>query len=99
MRANSLGKTGWGAAVFSSTVRSSGVSTDKIRRTVLVPPLPMPVSLFRMRQKLNTTRSEEHTSELQSLMRNSYAVFCLKTKKNNNITHKPQIVRLTRLNY
>src|SRR3546814_1953365 len=26
-------------------------------------------------------RSEEHTSELQSLMRNSYAVFCLKTKK------------------
>src|SRR3546814_5653225 len=29
-----------------------------------------------------TVRSEEHTSELQSLMRNSYAVFCLK-KKNN----------------
>src|SRR3546814_6355261 len=27
-------------------------------------------------------RSEEHTSELQSLMRNSYAVFCLKKKKN-----------------
>src|SRR3546814_9625918 len=29
-------------------------------------------------------RSEEHTSELQSLMRISYAVFCLKKKKNNN---------------
>src|SRR3546814_3202856 len=29
-------------------------------------------------------RSEEHTSELQSLMRSSYAVFCLKTKKTNN---------------
>src|SRR3546814_9696004 len=29
-------------------------------------------------------RSEEHTSELQSLMRNSYAVFCLKKKKNIN---------------
>src|SRR3546814_2342802 len=28
------------------------------------------------------SRSEEHTSELQSLMRISYAVFCLKTKKN-----------------
>src|SRR3546814_3746437 len=27
-------------------------------------------------------RSEEHTSELQSLMRNSYAVFCLKKNKN-----------------
>src|SRR3546814_7299639 len=31
------------------------------------------------------TRSEEHTSELQSLMRISYAVFCLKKKKNINI--------------
>src|SRR3546814_5737487 len=30
----------------------------------------------------STTRSEEHTSELQSLMRISYAVFCLKKKKN-----------------
>src|SRR3546814_7849564 len=31
-------------------------------------------------------RSEEHTSELQSLMRNSYAVFCLKKKKTNERT-------------
>src|SRR3546814_8128889 len=29
-------------------------------------------------------RSEEHTAELQSLMRSSYAVFCLKTKTRNN---------------
>src|SRR3546814_6796009 len=37
-------------------------------------------------------RSEEHTSELQSLMRISYAVFCLKKKKkktHNNITTTP----------
>src|SRR3546814_6400383 len=32
--------------------------------------------------KLDPVRSEEHTSELQSLMRSSYAVFCLKKKKN-----------------
>src|SRR3546814_6047666 len=32
-------------------------------------------------QALATLRSEEHTSELQSLMRISYAVFCLKKKK------------------
>src|SRR3546814_7717248 len=32
-------------------------------------------------------RSEEHTSELQSLMRISYAVFCLKKKKNQRHTH------------
>src|SRR3546814_5047054 len=31
-----------------------------------------------------TYRSEEHTSELQSLMRSSYAVFCLKKKNTNN---------------
>src|SRR3546814_6403756 len=35
-------------------------------------------------------RSEEHTSELQSLMRTSYAVFCLKKKQNNShIQYKP----------
>src|SRR3546814_3326563 len=33
------------------------------------------------RRVLMAGRSEEHTSELQSLMRNSYAVFCLKKKK------------------
>src|SRR3546814_3164922 len=32
-------------------------------------------------------RSEEHTSELQSLMRISYAVFCLKKKKQNNLQY------------
>src|SRR3546814_4996738 len=32
---------------------------------------------------LRLKRSEEHTSELRSLMRISYAVFCLKKKKNN----------------
>src|SRR3546814_4071836 len=35
----------------------------------------------RLRRAQAATRSEEHTSELQSLMRNSYAVFCLKKKK------------------
>src|SRR3546814_4937307 len=33
------------------------------------------------------TRSEEHTSELQSLMRISYAVFCLKKKHETNCRH------------
>src|SRR3546814_4063348 len=33
------------------------------------------------------TRSEEHTSELQSLMRNSYAVYCLKKKNKHDITY------------
>src|SRR3546814_10458123 len=38
-------------------------------------------------------RSEEHTSELQSLMRTSYAVFCLTTKK---ITHTTNSITNTR---
>src|SRR3546814_10867672 len=38
-------------------------------------------------------RSEEHTSELQSLMRNSYAVFCLK-KKNNKVKHANRLAPL-----
>src|SRR3546814_3523219 len=37
-------------------------------------------------QKQGASRSEEHTSELQSLMRISYAVFCLKKKKNTKKT-------------
>src|SRR3546814_4629466 len=49
------------------------------------------VNLYTTREPgLIQPRSEEHTSELQSLMRISYAVFCLKKKKhtNNTITHK-----------
>src|SRR3546814_5348079 len=43
-----------------------------------------PVDRIRVRVRhgaKSATRSEEHTSELQSLMRNSYAVFCLKKIK------------------
>src|SRR3546814_4065513 len=39
---------------------------------------------FALRELKALPRSEEHTSELQSLMRISYAVFCLKQKKHNN---------------
>src|SRR3546814_1221434 len=42
-------------------------------------------------------RAEEHTSELQSLMRTSYAVFCLKKKNNNkqtNTIHQTIIVHI-----
>src|SRR3546814_5122564 len=41
--------------------------------------------------KPNRGRSEEHTSELQSLMRISYAVFCLKKKKENE--HRQEYVK------
>src|SRR3546814_8914197 len=40
-----------------------------------------------LHQFTEATRSEEHTSDLQSLMRNSYAVFCLKKNKPSNTIH------------
>src|SRR3546814_2068787 len=43
-----------------------------------------PLDMAELIGKLDRIRSEEHTSELQSLMRISYAVFCLK-KKNTKI--------------
>src|SRR3546814_10138704 len=42
-------------------------------------------------------RSEEHTSELQSLMRNSYAVFCLKKKTINHHHIDIPLAKLTKL--
>src|SRR3546814_4922619 len=47
--------------------------------------------LRRCTRSLGSGRSEEHTSELQSLMRNSYAVFCLKKK-----IHKTSIQKSSR---
>src|SRR3546814_1874610 len=44
------------------------------------------LSLMQMPRTTIAVRSEEHTSELQSLMRISYAVFCLKKKKSNTPT-------------
>src|SRR3546814_1223940 len=52
---------------------------------VYKPPANFSFSVFRPRTTGTARRrSEEHTSELQSLMRISYAVFCLKKKTHNN---------------
>src|SRR3546814_13135438 len=47
-------------------------------------PLNLNPREFALLWRLADSRSEEHTSELQSLMRISYAVFCLKKKNNKN---------------
>src|SRR3546814_3325983 len=49
----------------------------------------------RRRRRRSGLRSEEHTSELQSLMRISYAVFCLKKKKTKNaiITRQTKVTQ------
>src|SRR3546814_1056461 len=57
---------------------------DRVRGLLLLAPSVAPaLEAPRWYQRL-ATRSEEHTSELQSLMRISYAVFCVKKKKKNN---------------
>src|SRR3546814_3401945 len=60
-------------------------------RGFLARPIPAPLltRVFELAQLApsNVNRSEEHTSELQSLMRISYAVFCLKKKNTTNSTH------------
>src|SRR3546814_6350234 len=69
-----------------STARMCGVGTDQVgpihsvagRHPMMSPPLSATASFEISRH--GERRSEEHTSELQSLMRISYAVFCLKKK-------------------
>src|SRR3546814_7332524 len=48
---------------------------------------PLPARRKTSLGAIHSARSEEHTSELQSLMRISYAVFCLKKKKNTQLQH------------
>src|SRR3546814_6655061 len=49
----------------------------------------------KLRRRRHDPRSEEHTSELQSLMRNSYAVFCSKKKNRNKRQNKVPSASLT----
>src|SRR3546814_4102004 len=63
--------------------RGAGHAPDPHRKESQWPSLPRKSSpsISRTRCAAVTSRSEEHTSELQSLMRISYAVFCLKKKQ------------------
>src|SRR3546814_9964827 len=64
--------------------RGSGATCTSSRRSDApsVKRADQPLSLTSSNRSGAGIRSEEHTSELQSLMRISYAVFCLKKKKN-----------------
>src|SRR3546814_6286301 len=58
---------------------------------VTLTPYPKNLVLSFRRDGMVAGRSEEHTSELQSLMRTSYAVFCLKTKTNKPVVKDQHI--------
>src|SRR3546814_2716357 len=85
------------AALIAPSVAEAGIVLDTVEVVVdvaelLANPLdegphvgPVAVRPVAGDEVLAAHRSEEHTSELQSLMRISYAVFCLKKKITNNL--------------
>src|SRR3546814_3933678 len=64
--------------------QQSGRPVELRQHLQQLPELFMKVRALNRTQAEKVLRSEEHTSELQSLMRIPYAVFCLKKKKPNN---------------
>src|SRR3546814_18478516 len=78
-----LKKSGISSAVIMFIIANAGLFSFMLTRAGV----PDMIGTF-LAEHL-TSRSEEHTSELQSLMRISYAVFCLK-KKNNTTHHTTQ---------
>src|SRR3546814_3333163 len=82
------------SALSSDTTNISAASPDSGRNSPTDIRLLFTIAAESARCR---TRSEEHTSELQSLMRISYAVFCLKKKKklkspNTNKTHQHNVI-------
>src|SRR3546814_5465392 len=80
-RPTALAKSSLPASHSSTYRRASAASATRFFPLVSVWP---PASFSRNRKTVRG-RSEEHTSELQSLMRISYAVFCLKKKNNKKL--------------
>src|SRR3546814_5821151 len=75
------------AAPKSRIMGGAGTGVPPVELLLVVPPLLLELELEEVEVELlvdedvEELRSEEHTSELQSLMRISYAVFCLEKKK------------------
>src|SRR3546814_10763221 len=79
------------SATWSAQHSPRRVSRRSSTRQSRLPSSPR-LSLVARRREV-AARSEEHTSELQSLMRISYAVFCLKKKKENRKIHNHNITK------
>src|SRR3546814_2777164 len=82
--------TGRSAYVFGP--ERSGLETEDVAlaRKILTVPINPEFGSLNLAQAV-ILRSEEHTSELQSLMRISYAVFCLKKKNSSLYIHKERL--------
>src|SRR3546814_7036052 len=74
-----------GLSALLSQVCDDAFRNAPVLRNELVNRTKLSTAIASARTRL---RSEEHTSELQSLMRISYAVFCLKKKKTLTLTNR-----------
>src|SRR3546814_2399948 len=84
----------WRSQMFSPAGSCGAPPTNVSRDQGIGARLKYSASRSARRTTLTTFgRSEEHTSELQSLMRISYAVFCLKKKNKQKTYRQPQIIR------
>src|SRR3546814_4799581 len=72
-------------SALSAAIQPEGMMSDRNR--TCSSSIPSGTTMGPTSEK-GTRRSEEHTSELQSLMRISYAVFCLKKKHKQTVTDK-----------
>src|SRR3546814_3104178 len=81
---NEVERYEWWKFAVADDARQSGLEAVKAQYDEAV---KLIVDKFEDRRDKLERRSEEHTSELQSLMRISYAVFCLKKKKTKLIDH------------
>src|SRR3546814_6066250 len=87
-----VGSSASNASMIRPRVSLSGATSDMASRLALAPATSLNANCRRAKfcqassppGAIRVIRSEEHTSELTSLMRISYAVFCLKTKKKKN---------------
>src|SRR3546814_5172362 len=102
-----MARQGYGADVVSGGEReralAAGMAAEDIvfsgvgkTRAELAQGLDRGIGQFNIEHEPEGIRSEEHTSELQSLMRISYAVFCLKKKK-QKLQDSTRFARKTKL--
>src|SRR3546814_10691105 len=87
-------RLGWSHLVVARSGASTIADLTAAGRPAILVPLPSAMddhqtaNVREMVESGGARRSEEHTSELQSLMRISYAVFCLKKKKHLPLQQK-----------
>src|SRR3546814_10264831 len=89
MRRCAMASQRWVDLWVKEEITRSALRCRRLKRTLLqIFSASASYKVMRQLGGLHNPRSEEHTSELQSLMRSSYAVFCLKKKNNAIKIHK-----------